>query len=240
MKKKLLGLLLFSSLLQAQMSMDNPKKDFYADNSFRNEKKNNTNEKKIAKNTAGPNYDVYKATSGDTVSFYKKTKKSIPQEDKSFIYIDGQCIRAQKIEVQMAADFTSAATTGFTVPIGSLNNIIVDNENRYTGTAATNSFKVSEDGIYEISMTVQMSTTYGATPRIGVWDNSAMQWLTSSKESCTTPKNKLQTYTLKTAIAMVGAHTYSFRASNKFDFTIKNLNSEDTGSFTEVSVNRIK
>ncbi|MGC5743386.1 hypothetical protein [Chryseobacterium sp. NFX27] len=55
---------------------------------------------------------------------------------------------------------TAAGFPGATVanPIGNLNNEIINNENLYTGTAATNSFKVSADGIYQVNMNVQIST----------------------------------------------------------------------------------
>jgi len=244
MNKKLLGLLLYSSLLQAQIGMGSEKtmKDLHENDSFKKEKTRNVREDANTEIAFFHNNDALETDLLDPLSLHEKEEESISKENKSLIYVNGQYVIPQKITVQMTADFMSAATTGFAVPIGNLNNEIVDNENSYAGTATANSFKVYDDGVYEVSMTVQMSTVYGATPRIGIWDNNAMQWLASVKNTCTTPKNKSQTYNLTTSIPLVANHIYSFRASNKFDFTIKNLPSGGTSSdlLTQVSVRQIK
>ncbi|OXA93147.1 hypothetical protein [Flavobacterium hercynium] len=244
MSKKLLGLLLYSALLQAQMSTAPQRsvKDLTENNSLKREKVSYVTEKTNKKNDVFFNEGTVHEVLCDTVSLSKKTKESIPKENKSVIYINGQYVVAQEVTVQMTSDFMSSATTGFAVPIGNLNKEIVDNESSYAGTDSANSFKVLEDGLYQINMTLQLSTTYGATPTIGIWDNNAMQWVASVKEQCTTPKNKLQTYTLTASKPMRANHTYSFRACNKFDFTIKNGNNNDLNSdnVSQVSVKRVK
>ncbi|WP_131797526.1 hypothetical protein [Chryseobacterium cucumeris] len=164
----------------------------------------------------------------------------VPTSTGTVIVVNGQFLVAQEIIVQMTADFTS----GPDVPtaVGNLTNEVVDNENQYTGSAAGNSFNISADGVYQITMNAQLSTVNGSSPVIGIWDNTAGNWVARVNDLFTATTPGLQTYTLLTSIPMLAAHTYSFRVSNSDNVTIKYLSSGSTGSgpVTQMSLRRLK
>ncbi|WP_294322777.1 hypothetical protein [uncultured Chryseobacterium sp.] len=56
--------------------------------------------------------------------------------------------------------------------IGNLNREILDNENKYTDSATDNSFEASVNGVYEITINVQLSTEYGSYSVLGLWDDT--------------------------------------------------------------------
>jgi len=173
-----------------------------------------------------------------------QTLAGVPTSTGTVIAVNGQFLVAQEITVQMTADMTAAGSPGATVanPIGNLNNEIIDNENLYTGTAATNSFKVSADGVYQVNMNVQISTANGTSPVIGIWNNNTGLWVARVNDTYAAPTGGLQTYTLITSIPMQAANTYSFRAINTQEYTLKYSSSGSTGSgpITQVSVRRLK
>ncbi|WP_418122795.1 hypothetical protein ACNFU2_19830 [Chryseobacterium sp. PTM-20240506] len=164
-----------------------------------------------------------------------------PTSTGTVIAVNGQFLVAQEIIVQMTADFTNSGT-GTAVTIGNLNNEIVDNENLYTGSATTNTFKVSADGVYQITMNGQLSTTNGTSPVIGIWDDTNNNWVARVNDLYTATTGSLQTYTLLTSIPMLTSNTYSFRIVNTASITIKHLSSGSTGSgpITQMSLKRLK
>lgn len=146
----------------------------------------------------------------------------------------------------MSADF-STPQTSTPVIIGNLNNVIMDNQNLYTGSASTNSFKVSADGVYQITMNVQLqiSSDNPSSPVIGIWDNTSNVWVARVNDYFVAPSGQLQTYTLITSIPMQAADTYSFRVintSNGSTTTVKQLSSGSTGSgpVTQMTLRRLK
>ncbi|MCC3218089.1 hypothetical protein LIV57_22730 [Chryseobacterium sp. X308] len=166
----------------------------------------------------------------------------VPSSTGTVIVVNGQFLVAQEIVVQMTNDFICSAGST-TVSIGNLNNEIVDNENQYTGSTAGNSFKVSADGVYQVTMNVQLTTGNGSSPVIGIWDDTTGNWVARVNDLYTAPTGSLQTYTLFTSIPMLVSHTYSFRVTNSTDnVTIKYLSSGATGSgpVTQMSVKRLK
>lgn len=165
----------------------------------------------------------------------------VPSSTGTVIAVNGQFLVAQEIVVQMTADFTNT-NTSTAVAIGNLNNKIVDNENLYTGSATSNSFKVSADGVYQITMNAQLSTGNGSSPVIGIWDNTTGNWVARVNDLYTAATGSLQTYTLLTSIPMLASHTYSFRISNTENITVRYLSSGSTGSgpVTQMSVKRLK
>lgn len=168
----------------------------------------------------------------------------VPSSTGTVIAVNGQFLVAQEIIVQMTADFTILDTT-VPMSIGNLNNEIVDNENMYTGTPTGNFFNVSADGVYQVTMNAQLSTTNGTSPVIGIWDNTVGNWVARVNDLYTAATGGLQTYTLLTSIPMLAAHTYSFRGSNANttnNTTVKYLSSGATGSgpVTQMSVKRLK
>lgn len=165
----------------------------------------------------------------------------VPSSTGTVIVVNGQFLVAQEIIAQMTADFTNSGT-GTAVTIGNLNNEIVDNENLYTASATTNSFKVSADGVYQITMNGQLSTTNLTSPVIGIWDDTNNNWVARVNDLYTATTGSLQTYTLLTSITMLASNTYSFRIANTASITIKNLSSGSTGSgpITQMSLKRLK
>lgn len=87
-----------------------------------------------------------------------------------------------------------------------------------------------------------MSTTNATSPVIGIWNNTTGLWVARVNDNYVAPTGGLQTYTLITSIPMLAASTYSFRAINTQDYTIKYLSTGSTGSgpVTQVSVRRLK
>lgn len=175
----------------------------------------------------------------------------VPNSTGTVIAVNGQFLVAQEIVVQMTNDFTVTGVNNPTA-IGNLNNIIVDNNNMYTGSSSTNSFKVSEDGVYQIMMNAQLSTTNTAdgspsVPVLGIWDDTINGWVARVNDvywagSSTGGGGPRQTYTLITSIPMLASHTYSFRLSNTESVTIRYLSSGATGSgpVTQMSLRRLK
>lgn len=165
----------------------------------------------------------------------------VPNSTGTVIVVNGQFIVAQEIITQMTADFTNSGT-GLAVQIGNLGNKIVDNENQYTSSATTNSFKVSNDGVYQITINGQLSTTNGTSPVIGIWDDTNNNWVARINDLFTAATGGLQTYTLLTSIPMLSANIYSFRIANTSSITLKYLSSGSTGSgpITQASLKRLK
>ncbi|MGR3857279.1 MULTISPECIES: hypothetical protein [Chryseobacterium] len=179
----------------------------------------------------------------------------VPSSTGTVIVVNGQFMVAQEIIVQMTNDFTYTAGSngGIPVAIGSLNNEIVDNENLYTGSPSTNSFKVSADGVYQIMMNAQLSTSNDSSnqptiPVIGIWDDTSSSWVARVNDvywagsSTSVGGGPKQTYTLITSIPMLASHTYSFRLSNTVDVIVRYLSSGSTGSgpVTQMSLRRLK
>lgn len=164
----------------------------------------------------------------------------VPNATGTVIVANGQFIVAQEIIVQMTADFTTSSHN--TTAIGNLTNEIIDNEDHYTGSASTNSFSVSADGVYQITMNGQLSTTNGTSPVIGIWDNTNSKWVARVNDLYTATTGSLQTYTLLTSIPMLAANKYSFRITNTTTTTIKHISSGSTGSgpITQMSLKRLK
>ncbi|WP_276729243.1 hypothetical protein [Chryseobacterium carnipullorum] len=84
-----------------------------------------------------------------------QTLAGVPNATGTVIAVNGQFIVAQEISVQMTSDFTIPGNT-LAMPVGNLTNEIIDNENLFTGSSTSNSFKVSADGIYLVTMNVQL------------------------------------------------------------------------------------
>lgn len=165
------------------------------------------------------------------------------------ISVNGVIMIAQEITALMSADAVlTGQTTGAPHVITNITNEIIDNENTFTSTATTNSFKVSTDGVYQIIMNMQLDlTTRGTSPSVGVWNDTDANWIASVSDmfgpvgtigSAVVGK---QTYTLITSATLLASKTYSFRASNTADFTIKAISTGSSGSgpVSFVSIKRL-
>lgn len=158
------------------------------------------------------------------------------------IAINGQMAVAQQITVQLTADFNTPIAT---VPlmIGNLNREILDNENRYSGSASGNSFKVSANGIYEVAINAQLSTDNGSYPVIGLWDDTTGKWIARVNDTFSAPTGGLQTYTLISSADLLATDTYSFRmANNTAGITLMSQSAGTTGSgpVSQFSVRRMR
>lgn len=158
------------------------------------------------------------------------------------IAINGQMAVAQQITVQLTADFSIPAATAPLV-IGNLNREILDNENKYTGSATGNSFKVSANGIYEIIINAQLSTNNESYPVIGLWDDTTGKWIARVNDTFSAPSGGLQTYTLISSADLLATDTYSFRmANNTAGITLMSQSAGTTGSgpVSQFSVRRMR
>ena len=168
------------------------------------------------------------------------------------IAVNGQFLIAQEMIVQMSADFTLPVAATAT-PIGNLNVEIIDNENRYAGTATANSFTVSASGVYQITVNMQLSYSLADNPVVGVWDNVAGNWVARVNDQHTAITTNtapgtiftlpLQTQTLITSVNLDAARTYSFRISaGNPSVIIKAMSSGSTGTgpVSQVSVKRLR
>ncbi|KAB1231369.1 hypothetical protein [Chryseobacterium viscerum] len=168
----------------------------------------------------------------------------VPSSNGSVIAVNGQLLVAQEITVQLSADFTAPSPAA--VPIGNLNVKIIDNENTYTGTSATNSFTVKATGVYQVIMNMQIANTNSGNPVIGIWDDTLGAWVARVNDRIQTPTatdTVLQTFTLITSISMDSTHTYSFRVANNGTSTVvKALSSGSTGSgpVSQATVKRLR
>ncbi|AZA93604.1 hypothetical protein EG343_24860 [Chryseobacterium nakagawai] len=167
-----------------------------------------------------------------------------PTATGTVMVVDGHYVVAQEITVNLTSDFSGPGIPGATIAIniGNLNDVIIDNENKYTADGTGNKFQVTNDGVYKIMMNMQLSTTNNTQPVIGIWDNVANLWVARVNDLFTAPTNGLQTYTLLTAIQLTAGRDYSFRAVNTDAFTIKAVSSGATGSgpVSEASMRRLK
>lgn len=162
----------------------------------------------------------------------------VPEERGTVIAIDGQLEVAQEITVLLSADFNfeyiSATTPAI---IGNLTNVLIDNENKFTGSPTNNSFKVNVDGVYLIN--INASIINGRTPVIGIWCNDDNNWVARINSYTNTRAN----LTLITAISMSASKTYSFRTltaiATALPATLEAVNS-DISSGSIFSVKRLK
>ncbi len=249
MKKHLIILMsLFSSVplfSQVGINTETPQKTLHVNGDLQLTKELNVGGNASTEGNPGVNGQVLVSKGANSSPEWKTL--SIPTlpdlATGTVISIDGELMIAQEITLQMTADYTyGGATSGPGVPIGNLNNEIIDNENTYLGTTTGNSFKVSNDGVYQVNMNMQVATTNNTVPVIGVWDDTVGNWVARVSDQFVAPDGRLQTFTLITAIPMLASHTYSFRFINTTSITIKHLSSGFTGSgpVSQVTLKRLK
>lgn len=245
MKNILFLLSLYCSLLHAQQGIGTPtpQETFHVNGTLQV-----TNSMKVGgdantKGSSGLPDQILKSNGPNEAASWEPIAGEVPQATGTVIVVDGKYIVAQEITVQMSADFNGkSGNIYFTEPICNLTDEIVDNEDKYIGTSTTNSFKVSANGIYQINMNVQLVTTFGTNPVVGIWDNTDKKWIARINDYFVASRNQFQTYTLITAIQMSTSHTYSFRVANTSDYIVKKLSQDKTssGSVTQISLKRLR
>ncbi|MBF4466896.1 hypothetical protein [Flavobacterium sp. LC2016-12] len=167
------------------------------------------------------------ATDGTLKKGAFPTINIVPSDVGTVIAIGGKLEVAQEITALMTANFTKTVPVGTTQAIGNFNNEIIDNANLYNATTTTNSFKVKADGVYSLTMNVQLTAIANSSPVIGVWCDTDNVWIARVNDVAT---GDLQTYTLITAINMSASKTYSFRLANTGTVTLSAFSSGTTGS----------
>ncbi|OXA93145.1 hypothetical protein [Flavobacterium hercynium] len=243
MKKKVLGLLLYSSLLQAQLGVGTPtpQETFHVNGSLQVTNGIFFGGDAYTKGSSGLPGQVLKSNGPDKAPSWGELA-GVPKATGTVIAVDGTFIVAQEITVQMTSDFRSGKTTD-AIPIGNLNNEIIDNEDSYIGNGSNNSFQIFSDGIYQVTMNMQLQSTNGTNPVVGIWDDKNNTWLACVNDVFVARTDELQTFTLITSIKMLKNNTYSFRVSNgSAGFTIKHLSSGGTGSgpVTQICLKRLR
>lgn len=240
----LIGLLMLPLSVHAQVGIKTttPQKTLHVNGSLQVTNELNVGGDASTAGNAGTAGQVLKSN-GPGVAPTWQTIAGVPNATGTVIAVNGQFVVAQEISVQMNADFTYT-TLNTAVAIGNLTNEIIDNENLFTSTATTNSFRVLSNGTYAITMNTQLTTTAATAPVIGIWDDTNNRWVARVNDTYTpsTGSQILQTYTLITSIPLLAANTYSFRVSNTKDTTVKAFSSGTTGSgpITQMSVKRLK
>ncbi|OXA93146.1 hypothetical protein [Flavobacterium hercynium] len=245
MKNILFLLSLYSSLLHAQQGVGTPvpQETFHVNGTMQITNSMKVGGNAYTKGSPGLPDQILKSNGPNEAASWEPVAGEVPKATGTVIVVDGEYIVAQEITVQMSADFSGkAGDYTFTEPICNLTDEIVDNENAYIGTNATNSFKVSANGIYQINMNVQLATNFGGSPVVGIWNNTKGKWIARVNDYFAAPTNKLQTYTLITAIPMSASDTFSFRVANLSDYIVKKSSEDKTGSgsITQISLKRLR
>ncbi|WP_345989725.1 hypothetical protein AAEU33_19205 [Chryseobacterium sp. Chry.R1] len=244
MKKSLfLGVALLPLISYAQVGVNTttPQKTLHVNGSLQVVNELNVGGNGTTAGSAGTAGQVLKSNGPGKAPTWQNLA-GVPNATGTVIVVDGEFIVAQEIVVQMQEDYTKTTSVSITDPIGNLTNKIIDNENKYSATASTNSFKVSVDGIYQVTMNAQLSTKNGQSPVIGIWNDTSNQWVARVNDRFTATDGQLQTYTLLTSIPMVASDVYSFRITNNEPVTVKYLSSGSTGSgpVTQMSLKRLR
>lgn len=156
----------------------------------------------------------------------------VPDDVGTVIAIDGKLLVAQEITALMTADFSFSVSPTVPPRIGNLTNVIVDNKNSFVSNSTTNSFSVEADGVYLVTMNVQISST--GKPVIGIWCDTPEasypngRWVARVNDEMGSTLT-LQTFTLITAINMYASKIYSFRVAGAASGTIPWRSSGFTG-----------
>jgi len=243
--KIIFGVLLYSSFLHAQLGIGTPtpQETFHVNGTLQVTSGIYVGGNANSKGSPGVAGQVLRSNGiGEAPSWQHLA--GVPESTGTVIVVDGKFVVAQEIIVQMSADFSGPAISGPTTPIliGNLNNKIIDNSDTYNGNNNSNSFRVKADGIYQISMNLQLATSSGTVPAIGLWDDTLRSWVARVNDYFYAPYDKFQTETLIASVQLLPSHVYSFRIGNKAPFTIKYLSAGDTGTgpVTQISVKRLR
>ncbi|MDQ6472540.1 hypothetical protein RB619_18005 [Flavobacterium sp. LHD-80] len=162
----------------------------------------------------------------------------VPNEVGTVIAIDGKLEVAQEITAMMSSDFVTSGSG--IIKIGNINNVIIDNKNKFIGNSSTNQFSVADVGTYLVTINVQLFGTTTGNPVIGIVDNNTGQWVARVNDGIGT---NAYTFTLITSIVMDPSHTYSFGCANNVGtLTVRAFSTGGTGNgpISFFSVKRLK
>ncbi|AZA93603.1 Uncharacterised protein [Chryseobacterium nakagawai] len=239
-KKRILisGLLLISILTFSQVGINTttPQRTLHVNGSLQLTKELNVGGNEITAGNPGEAGQVLKSNGPNQPPSWRDLL-DVPNSEGTLIAVSGAFFVAQEIVVQMSGNFS--VTGGSASILGNLDSEIVDNESKYSGNATTNSFQVSVDGTYQVIMNMQLSTTKGSNPVIGIWDNVSNKWIARVNDTYTAADGTRQTYSLITGIPMLAGRDYSFRASSNVNCVI-NKGGSGSVPMSYVSVKRMK
>ncbi|MCS3532207.1 hypothetical protein [Chryseobacterium sp. JUb7] len=190
------------------------------------------------------------------------TVSALPNGTGSVIMINGVLQVAQEMTMRMSQDWVvplgtgnPSATTNRSA-IGNITTELVDNYNSYTGTTTTNSFKVTNDGTYQIGMNFPIQNQNGNVLNgnfyYGVFNVTDNKWQVFTIYTVNDMNNgdvKIMNYL--GAVDLVASKTYAFYAgqqqpnftgSNGANLLIRGLSVGVNGNFElgYFSVKRIK
>ncbi|MFB9076431.1 hypothetical protein ACFFLS_24460 [Flavobacterium procerum] len=156
----------------------------------------------------------------------------LPSDIGTVIVLNGKLEVAQEISALLAADFPIGTSSPAVKVIPNISNVLIDNKGTFASDGTGNSFTVTADGLYAVTINTQVNNTNnvkGGNPTIGVWCNTDNQWL--CKINNETGNDYKVNLTLLTSVTMSASKTYSFRAgySTNTTATIVAVNSGTTG-----------
>lgn len=173
-------------------------------------------------------------------------------ETGTILVVNGEFLIAQELIVQFTEDYTYSPRNAPSLlppwPLGKLNNVILDNKNKFAATApnstfpaGSNSFQVIQSGTYEFKMNIVISTTADTNPLVGLFNDSIGTWIVNTNDRHHVTGGT-QSYTIITAVQLNENELYSFRANNSADFTVnwKSGGTSGEGPVSQVKISRLK
>jgi hypothetical protein len=184
------------------------------------------------------------------------TINNIPNGTGNILAIDGQPQIAQEISTRLDGDFTVPTVSGTSSPvsIGRMTQKLIDNNNSFTGTATNNTFTVSTDGTYLVTMNFSLqsgnTTPINGNCYFGLKSVSDNQWVAFNIETIDgLIKGNVKNLSYQVAIDLVASKTYSFAITQQHNGTgtplalMRGTGTTSTGGYfpmTFFSVKRLK
>ncbi|MFB9077691.1 hypothetical protein ACFFLS_00725 [Flavobacterium procerum] len=169
----------------------------------------------------------------------------LPTDIGTVITLNGKLEVAQEISALLTTNFPIGTSSPAVKVIPNITNVLIDNKGTFASDGTGNSFTVTADGLYAVTINTQVvntNTVQGGNPSIGIWCNTDNQWL--CKINNQTGNDSKINLTLLNSVPKSSSKTYSFRAgySTNTTATIMALNSGGTGNgpVTYFSVKRVK
>jgi hypothetical protein len=183
-------------------------------------------------NAAVPGYVATSADAyGNVVWKPVITNNIVPSDNGSVMAINGQLLIAQEMTLQMSSDCV-IPNTSTVKQITNITNKILDNKNSFIGTSSGNTFTVAVDGVYQVTINVQVSPSInGLWPVLGIYNNSMGRWIARTDDNIPVSAGQLYTYTIITAVDLYASQSYSFSgASSGGSLTLKAYSAGTTGT----------
>ncbi|SDQ05859.1 hypothetical protein SAMN05421664_0223 [Chryseobacterium soldanellicola] len=139
----------------------------------------------------------------------------IPSDVGTVIAINGQLQIAQEIVTRLVDNWTiPVAVSSELAPIQQMTDEIIDNKNKFTGSATTNTFTVESDGVYYVSMNFSLQASSGPATgnfRFGVYDAATGAWVGYAMETLADIKTgQVINLSSNRTLSLVAGRTYTF------------------------------